>query len=434
MKFTSTIAILGLSASALARGHTKRSGSNGKIIYECTKPGVVAVTFDDGPSNLTDQLLDILAKAGAKVTFFLTGVNIEPHRAVVARAHREGHQLAQHTWSHKHMSELSPQERADEMLRPEAAFAKILGLFPTYMRPPYGECNADCEDQLGDLGYHVINWNIDTNDLDWRGNMDMSKRIVDTRLTKDVSGPIVLAHDMKHTIEILAAHIISTAKAHGLKMVTSLPAEIFGYIIRHLDLPDVASLRSIRRWMQRILVLLIFRSVTIRELRLVIKYHSFDDWRCQYMEKDTALPDAETCYAVVLPSGGIPSSLKGLLGDNNLLLNLGSVVVEFPGSVGAMESIAATKLGRTLLGPGPTSAQSKRPSPTPSLIARSRLATRRGGRFRASLYCCRARVGKIMSSGTPRLFVRCQISWHYDESVDFVGRLCGLRRVIWMEN
>lgn len=57
-------------------------------------------------------------------------------------------------------------------------------------------------------------------DLDWRGNMDMSKRIVDTRLTKDVSGPIVLAHDMKHTIEILAAHIISTAKAHGLKMVT----------------------------------------------------------------------------------------------------------------------------------------------------------------------------------------------------------------------
>lgn len=191
---------------------------------------------------MTDQLLDILAKAGAKVTFFLTGVNIEPHREVVARAHREGHQLAQHTWSHKHMSELSPQERADEMLRPEAAFAKILGLFPTYMRPPYGECNADCEDQLGDLGYHVINWNIDTNgvfffflkkrfkrkslreskltDLDWRGNMDMSKRIVDTRLTKDVSGPIVLAHDMKHTIEILAAHIISTAKAHGLKMVT----------------------------------------------------------------------------------------------------------------------------------------------------------------------------------------------------------------------
>lgn len=84
------------------------------------------------------------------------------------------------------------------------------------------------------------------------------------------------------------------------------------------------------------------------------------------MEKDTALPDAETCYAVVLPSGGIPSSLKGLLGDNNLLLNLGSVVVEFPGSVGAMESIAATKLGRTLLGPGPTSAQSQRPSPTPS--------------------------------------------------------------------
>lgn len=153
----------------------KKKKNTGKIIYECTKPGVVAVTFDDGPSNLTDQLLDILAKAGAKVTFFLTGVNIEPHREVVARAHREGHQLAQHTWSHKHMSELSPQERADEMLRPEAAFAKILGLFPTYMRPPYGECNADCEDQLGDLGYHVINWNIDTNGVFFFFKKNVSK-------------------------------------------------------------------------------------------------------------------------------------------------------------------------------------------------------------------------------------------------------------------
>ncbi|TLD09457.1 hypothetical protein PspLS_12024 [Pyricularia sp. CBS 133598] len=241
MKFTSIIAIYGFGASALARGHTKRSGSNnvgagvanpikdaprpkignvpyGKIIYECTKPGVVAITFDDGPSKMTDQLLDILAEAGAKATFFLTGVNIELHRAVVARAHREGHQLAQHSWSHKDLSATSKKERWDEIIRPEAAFAKVLGFFPTYMRPPYGECNAECEDHLGDLGYHVINWNIDSND--WRGNMVLSEQIINTELTQEIRGPIVLAHDMEATIKVLAGHIITVAKAHGLKMVT----------------------------------------------------------------------------------------------------------------------------------------------------------------------------------------------------------------------
>ncbi|TLS20854.1 uncharacterized protein PpBr36_10897 [Pyricularia pennisetigena] len=240
MKFSSIIAIFGFGASALARGHTKRSGTNGvgafadnptkdvprpkignvpygKLIRDCKKPGVVAVTYDDGPSQLTDKLLNILKEAGAKATFFLTGVNILPHRKVIERAHREGHQLAQHSWSHNSLSRASTQARADEILKPEAAFADVLGIFPTYMRPPYGECNAECEAQLGNLGYHVVNWNIDTND--WRGDMNVSMQIIDTRL-KNTDGPLVLAHDMEHTINVLTSHIISVAKAEGLKMVT----------------------------------------------------------------------------------------------------------------------------------------------------------------------------------------------------------------------
>lgn len=109
-----------------------------------------------------NKLLDMLAEAKAKVTFFHTGVNIESQPAAIQRAYREGHQLAQHTWSHGHLPLLNRTKFLDEIYRPEEALVKVLGVFPTYIRPPYGECDERCQTLLGELGYHVIRWNIDT--------------------------------------------------------------------------------------------------------------------------------------------------------------------------------------------------------------------------------------------------------------------------------
>jgi peptidoglycan/xylan/chitin deacetylase (PgdA/CDA1 family) len=79
----------------------RRAASPGIVITKCSKPGVLALAYDDGPYTYTSQLVDILDKGNAKATFFWTGTLygcIYNQRAAVKKAYESGHQIASHTW------------------------------------------------------------------------------------------------------------------------------------------------------------------------------------------------------------------------------------------------------------------------------------------------------------------------------------------------
>jgi peptidoglycan/xylan/chitin deacetylase (PgdA/CDA1 family) len=83
----------------------KRAPSPGIVITKCSKPGVLALAYDDGPYQYTQQLVDILNKGGAKATFFWTGTLygcIYGQKAAVKSAYESGHQIASHTWQATH--------------------------------------------------------------------------------------------------------------------------------------------------------------------------------------------------------------------------------------------------------------------------------------------------------------------------------------------
>jgi peptidoglycan/xylan/chitin deacetylase (PgdA/CDA1 family) len=69
----------------------------------------------------------------------------------------EGHQVASHTWSHPDLCNITSAQRKDEMYKNEMALRNILGVIPTYMRPPYSSCTAECgcEADMLELGYHI---------------------------------------------------------------------------------------------------------------------------------------------------------------------------------------------------------------------------------------------------------------------------------------
>jgi peptidoglycan/xylan/chitin deacetylase (PgdA/CDA1 family) len=101
-------------------------------------------------------------------TFFLTNVargknEFDNQSAdfanIVRRMHAEGHQLGSHTWSHEDLSSLTHEERVQEMVKNEMAFRNLFGFFPTYMRPPYGDCTSksNCTEDIAKLGYHIVN-------------------------------------------------------------------------------------------------------------------------------------------------------------------------------------------------------------------------------------------------------------------------------------
>jgi peptidoglycan-N-acetylglucosamine deacetylase len=98
----------------------------------------VALTFDDGPSESTPQILDILARYGVKATFFQCGANVE-RLPEIARAVREaGHTLGNHTYSHPRFYFRSPRFMEEELRLGQDAIEEHTGVHPRWFRAPYG--------------------------------------------------------------------------------------------------------------------------------------------------------------------------------------------------------------------------------------------------------------------------------------------------------
>ncbi|KAF4986310.1 hypothetical protein FGRMN_10897 [Fusarium graminum] len=204
-------------------------------ITNCSSPGTVALTFDDGPYKYTNQVLDVLEKNDMKATFFIVGNNLGKGQIdddskgwakILRRMHSEGHQLASHSWSHEDLSAASDEIRKQQIIYNEMAFRNIFGFFPKYMRPPYGACSrvSGCLDYVTKLGYHVVNWNLDTKDYenDSPTMIQTSKNTFSSGVSTDskTHSYIELSHDThEQTAYNLTAFMIKTLKARGYRSV-----------------------------------------------------------------------------------------------------------------------------------------------------------------------------------------------------------------------
>ncbi|KAF9434189.1 Carbohydrate esterase 4 protein [Entomortierella beljakovae] len=143
----------------------------GQVLDTCIKQKSYAISFDDGPGQLTDELLDFLDEQNVKVTFFMNGDNwnciYSPEsRRLLKRAFNSQHQIAAHPWSHRDFELLSDDEIRQEMQRIENAFRSIIGVVPRYMRPPYGEHSKRVRSIMEEMGYIMILWDVDQIEAD----------------------------------------------------------------------------------------------------------------------------------------------------------------------------------------------------------------------------------------------------------------------------
>src|SRR5437867_675323 len=178
----------------------------------------IAMTFDDGPSpTLTPKLLDLLAARHIKVTFFVIGENVAEHPEIVARAAREGHEIANHSWSHPNLGKMSQEGVRSQLQRTDDAIKSAMGKSPTLLRPPYGSITEREKRWIHDeFGYDIILWDVDP--LDWKRP---GPAVVRNRILKETRpGSIVLSHDIHPgTIEAMPS-TFDELEAKGFKFVT----------------------------------------------------------------------------------------------------------------------------------------------------------------------------------------------------------------------
>jgi peptidoglycan/xylan/chitin deacetylase (PgdA/CDA1 family) len=149
----------------------------------------VALTIDDGPTRKwTPQVHRLLAQHGARATFFVVGQRAQADPRSVQEAADAGHELANHTWAHKDMTQHNQAFDQVSLERTHELLAKLTGQAPTLCRPPYGRIDSVGLAVCSDMHYNVLLWS---------GHITGSnaRHDVDTVLREASPGSVVLAHD-----------------------------------------------------------------------------------------------------------------------------------------------------------------------------------------------------------------------------------------------
>lgn len=150
-------------------------------IYNCTVPNTFALTFDDGPNELTEKHIEFFNTKNVSVTFFFLANRLKEKEMlmIAKKAYESGHQIGSHSIYHDNMTEILANATYNQVYRyvrqSTKIFYKNLGVAPKYFRPPYGEITPNLSKILISLGFRIILWNYDSFDWYWESEGNIKK-------------------------------------------------------------------------------------------------------------------------------------------------------------------------------------------------------------------------------------------------------------------
>ena len=178
---------------------------------------LIALTFDDGPYPLhTSVLLATLKEHQVKATFFLVGRRVQEFPALTQRIAHDGHELANHTFSHRREGELGPGELEEELLKTEEAMVTASGVRTHLFRPAGGSMSADGIARVKGLGYTLVDYTVNPGDWWIRSSEDLLKGSFRGRSREGV----VLLHTGNLPLVRALPVYIETMRAKGFRFVT----------------------------------------------------------------------------------------------------------------------------------------------------------------------------------------------------------------------
>lgn len=216
-----TLTLSGCSTQTTAPGSARRDaasdakGSFGQV--DCRRAKCIALTFDAGPAKDTPHLLDVLKEKKVPATFFLLGRDhVLKHPGTVRRIEAEGHEVANHTWTHEILTDREPDEIRAELEKTQLAIERITGKKPRLMRPPQGRTDDTVSGICAELGLSQILWSATAKDYSTNDSALIRKRILD-QAGRD---GIILLHDIYRGTVPAVPGIIDALKDRGYTFVT----------------------------------------------------------------------------------------------------------------------------------------------------------------------------------------------------------------------
>ena len=179
------------------------------------------LTFDDGPSFATTQLLKDLKAAQVNATFFVTGGQSLQFPEQLKNAHAAGHQICIHTWSHRAMTSMTNAVVVTDLEYTLRIVQEITGVRPNCIRPPFGDIDDRIRGILKAMNLKTYMWSHDTNDWKLNENPSAVDVVGDARAkARDwrtrTKGIISLQHDLTSTTASKASGLISAVRQEGM--------------------------------------------------------------------------------------------------------------------------------------------------------------------------------------------------------------------------
>ncbi|KZW00657.1 glycoside hydrolase/deacetylase [Exidia glandulosa HHB12029] len=193
-------------------------------VSACPAKLTFGLTFDDGPSPWTPQLLQYLDEQSLKATFFVVGSRAIEYPDILRAEYMKGHQIAVHTWSHAALTTLSNKQLIAEFGWTKKAIRDILGVTPLYFRPPYGDIDDRVRAVARAMGLTAVMWTshdgsaFDTEDWQIPDGIVNGEEVQNnfgdilSTATSIDTGFIVLEHDLyPQTVTMAIDYIIPDA-------------------------------------------------------------------------------------------------------------------------------------------------------------------------------------------------------------------------------
>ena len=182
---------------------------------------LIALTFDDGPSTYTAELLDFIEQRGVKATFFVIGKNVEKYGSVLPRIVAAGCEIGNHSYAHKSYKGMTAAEMAADYQKCNSLIAaRVKGYVPAVMRPPGGNYNAAVQSYFKSQGVGIVNWCVDTRDWESRNVDSILKNAYRTDGYGIRENAVVLMHDIYPTTVEAAKILIDRLLSEGYTLCT----------------------------------------------------------------------------------------------------------------------------------------------------------------------------------------------------------------------
>ncbi|OSC53246.1 polysaccharide deacetylase, partial [Streptomyces sp. 4F] len=198
-----------VSVAALAAAGTVAADAAPARAAACN--GYVGLTFDDGPSGNTRALLDALRQNGLRATMFNQGQYAAQNPSLVRAQVDAGMWVANHSYTHPHMTQLSQAQMDSEISRTQQAIANAGGGTPKLFRPPYGETNATLRAVEAKYGLTEVIWDVDSQD--WN---NASTDAIVQAVSRLGDGQVILMHDWPANTLAAIPRIAQTLAGKGL--------------------------------------------------------------------------------------------------------------------------------------------------------------------------------------------------------------------------